>query len=658
AEHAPPAAAPPPPARRARGRAEQGGAAPGRPHRSMAFLLLGGGGGAAAVDYAASKLAGPAGLWKQAASECSDRAKRKPQRPFAEWWAEHKAAPPGDRDGAALRARLRGGVPPELRAEARPSSSSSTSPEKRGASSAARTCQRASPSSSTPTYPAHSLTRRRVQGRVQRGQAAQRAPALRGGQRRHRIRAVAELLGRHPGARPRRRRACARRHGRARRVAAGPPVVRGGDGAAARRRAGAAGPAAGEAARNQRRVQDRTHDFEPLLVTPKWFLSLFSIRGEALLRAWDAVLADGIEAAFRIGLALFARREEETIVRADAIDDIAALFLSPQGEVPPDVLLAAAYHKSLLGSGIDKSELEKRRCRALSKISSSDSNSPGGGLMAKRAMVPYLFARGTRDLMDAGRKERGGSEGYKFGDMSRGIASRVESKLKERAAATASVASPAASHRGCRQRSAAASAAARPASGPPARAGSAPRRPGARAPPGPRRWWARGGTAIARCGSQRRASPRRAGPPSCASRSAWCGAAGRCLECCAKRATGTSGPRWRTARKRWAPCACGSATTRGCWWPASGRPARPCGARTLSQAGWRSGLTDREFAAQMEDMPDRRVGRSHRPRRPPRHRSAWAPPPPAPRGVARARVPTPNTNRCIRHVRRAALRRS
>ncbi|CAK0892961.1 unnamed protein product, partial [Prorocentrum cordatum] len=405
-------------------------------------------------------------------------------------------------------------------------------------------------------------------------------------------------------------------------------------------------------------LQERTHDFEPLLVTPKWFLSLFSIRGEALLRAWDAVLADGIEAAFRIGLALFARREEETIVRADAIDDIAALFLSPQGEVPPDVLLAAAYHKSLLGSGIDKSELEKRRCRALSKISSSDSNSPGGGLMAKRAMVPYLFARGTRDLMDAGRKERGGSEGYKFGDMSRGIASRVESKLKERAAATASVASPAASHRGCRQRSAAASAAARPASGPPARAGSAPRRPGARAPPGPRRWWARGGTAIARCGSQRRASPRRAGPPSCASRSAWCGAAGRCLECCAKRATGTSGPRWRTARKRWAPCACGSATTRGCWWPASGRPARPCGARTLSQAGWRSGLTDREFAAQMEDMPDRRVGRSHRPRRPPRHRSAWAPPPPAPRGVARARVPTPNTNRCIRHVRRAALRRS
>jgi len=85
---------------------------------------------------------------------------------------------------------------------------------------------------------------------------------------------------------------------------------------------------------------------------------LRNFEGEALLRAWDAVLADGIEAVLRVGLALFARREEE-IVRANEIDEIADLFLVPQGEVPPDILLAAAYHKSLLGSGLDKAELEK-----------------------------------------------------------------------------------------------------------------------------------------------------------------------------------------------------------------------------------------------------------------------------------------------------------
>lgn len=166
-----------------------------------------------------------------------------------------------------------------------------------------------------------------------------------------------------------------------------------------------------------------THSFNPLFVCPRWFLSLFStaLEGEALLRVWDVIMADGVEAVFRVALALLAWREDE-LVRARSQDDVLELLLMRRCEVDVDELLAIAYHPELLGphTGAD---LEERRRAALGRIASSDGERPGGAIDAARALAPYLLAHYARDLMAAGREARGRevTSDYRLGDLSRGL---------------------------------------------------------------------------------------------------------------------------------------------------------------------------------------------------------------------------------------------
>merc|ERR1719254_433818 len=67
--------------------------------------------------------------------------------------------------------------------------------------------------------------------------------------------------------------------------------------------------------------------FDLLFVSSKWFLCLFAttLEGEALRRVWDVVLCDGIEAVFRVALAMMALGSG-AILRAETHDDLIFLF--------------------------------------------------------------------------------------------------------------------------------------------------------------------------------------------------------------------------------------------------------------------------------------------------------------------------------------------
>merc|ERR1719231_936047 len=103
------------------------------------------------------------------------------------------------------------------------------------------------------------------------------------------------------------------------------------------------------------------HKFDMVFVSSKWFLCLFTtvLEGEAIKRVWDVLLADGIEAVFRVSLALLARKES-AIVSATSYDDLIFMFQEGQADIDSDELLRAAYDPSLIG-GLRRADLSKRR---------------------------------------------------------------------------------------------------------------------------------------------------------------------------------------------------------------------------------------------------------------------------------------------------------
>merc|ERR1712039_203366 len=84
----------------------------------------------------------------------------------------------------------------------------------------------------------------------------------------------------------------------------------------------------------------RTHRFDLLYVT--------SLEGEVLRRVWDVLLCDGIEALFRVAVAMLAARAEE-IPRARTIDDLIFLFQDGKDQSTPDMLIQTAYDHALVG---------------------------------------------------------------------------------------------------------------------------------------------------------------------------------------------------------------------------------------------------------------------------------------------------------------------
>eukprot|EP00929_Paragymnodinium_shiwhaense_P061864 TRINITY_DN30905_c0_g1_i1.p1 TRINITY_DN30905_c0_g1~~TRINITY_DN30905_c0_g1_i1.p1 ORF type:complete len:455 (-),score=128.20 TRINITY_DN30905_c0_g1_i1:100-1464(-) len=116
----------------------------------------------------------------------------------------------------------------------------------------------------------------------------------------------------------------------------------------------------------------RKHQFDLLFVSSKWFLCLFTtaLEGEALYRVWDCLIVDGIEAVFRVALALF-QQFAEAAVAVTSPDDLIFLFQDKTRETRPDVVVSAAYDPTLAGS-IGKAELAQRRQQALRKIAEDD----------------------------------------------------------------------------------------------------------------------------------------------------------------------------------------------------------------------------------------------------------------------------------------------
>merc|ERR1712226_1229906 len=116
----------------------------------------------------------------------------------------------------------------------------------------------------------------------------------------------------------------------------------------------------------------RTHRFDLLFVTSKWFLCLFAtaLEGETLRRVWDAMLCDGIEAIFRVAFAMLAHRSD-AIIRSQSIDDLIRMFQEWKDDCTPEVIIHTAYNPTLIGS-ISRAELAQRRSQALTKVSSDD----------------------------------------------------------------------------------------------------------------------------------------------------------------------------------------------------------------------------------------------------------------------------------------------
>eukprot|EP00927_Polykrikos_kofoidii_P073721 TRINITY_DN6973_c0_g1_i1.p1 TRINITY_DN6973_c0_g1~~TRINITY_DN6973_c0_g1_i1.p1 ORF type:complete len:391 (-),score=64.36 TRINITY_DN6973_c0_g1_i1:30-1202(-) len=116
----------------------------------------------------------------------------------------------------------------------------------------------------------------------------------------------------------------------------------------------------------------KKHKFDLIIVSSKWFLCLFAtaLEGEALRRVWDVVLCDGIEAVFRVSLALLAQQTQAAI-EAKSVDDLIYLFQVAKPLVSAEEILKAAYDPKLVGS-ISRSELAQQRQQASRKVSSDD----------------------------------------------------------------------------------------------------------------------------------------------------------------------------------------------------------------------------------------------------------------------------------------------
>lgn len=71
----------------------------------------------------------------------------------------------------------------------------------------------------------------------------------------------------------------------------------------------------------------RIHKFDLIFTTSKWFMCLFAstLEEEVLRRVWDVLLGDGIEAVFRISLALFAM-QAKAITQIRSPDDLIFLM--------------------------------------------------------------------------------------------------------------------------------------------------------------------------------------------------------------------------------------------------------------------------------------------------------------------------------------------
>lgn len=129
----------------------------------------------------------------------------------------------------------------------------------------------------------------------------------------------------------------------------------------------------------------RVQRFDLLFVSSKWFLCLFAttLSGEALRRVWDVVLCDGIEAVFRVALAMMALGSA-AIVRAETHDDLIFLFQDWQLHASPEELIAAAYDAKIVGP-ISRAELSQRRRQAATNVTKGDT---------RDAMFRNKFARG------------------------------------------------------------------------------------------------------------------------------------------------------------------------------------------------------------------------------------------------------------------------
>lgn len=128
------------------------------------------------------------------------------------------------------------------------------------------------------------------------------------------------------------------------------------------------------------------HRFDILFVSSKWFLCLFSttLEGEALRRVWDVMLCDGIEAVFRIALAMMAIGSQ-AISSCNTHDDMIFLFQDWDLKVTPEKLVAVAYDPSLWH--ITRSELAQRRQQAALRISAADTRDSMRNARFKRGGV-------------------------------------------------------------------------------------------------------------------------------------------------------------------------------------------------------------------------------------------------------------------------------
>jgi len=112
--------------------------------------------------------------------------------------------------------------------------------------------------------------------------------------------------------------------------------------------------------------------FDLLFVTSKWFLCLFAtmLEDDVLRRVWDVILCDGIEAVFRVALALVAARSK-AILLAPSADDIVEMFQRRPTEVTGDALIRSAYDVELVGQ-LNRTTLAQRRQQAAAQVTSTD----------------------------------------------------------------------------------------------------------------------------------------------------------------------------------------------------------------------------------------------------------------------------------------------
>eukprot|EP00441_Pelagodinium_beii_P037479 CAMPEP_0197627166 /NCGR_PEP_ID=MMETSP1338-20131121/5849_1 /TAXON_ID=43686 ORGANISM="Pelagodinium beii, Strain RCC1491" /NCGR_SAMPLE_ID=MMETSP1338 /ASSEMBLY_ACC=CAM_ASM_000754 /LENGTH=410 /DNA_ID=CAMNT_0043197807 /DNA_START=39 /DNA_END=1268 /DNA_ORIENTATION=- len=116
----------------------------------------------------------------------------------------------------------------------------------------------------------------------------------------------------------------------------------------------------------------KQHRFDLIFVTSKWFLCLFAATlqdQEVLRRVWDLFLGDGIEALFRVSLALFALQEDK-ITQIVHPDDLIRMMQDWQPDCSAERLIQTAYGPVVGAMG--RAELSKRRRAAVENVTAAD----------------------------------------------------------------------------------------------------------------------------------------------------------------------------------------------------------------------------------------------------------------------------------------------